>query len=382
MEKKKNVAILTLYHKNYNYGGQLQAFALWKVIEKLGYKCDQISFERDRKKILPRKIRALFKMPKKNIIGLLQLHLRRRKKKTSEQLRAIKNNYLRFDEFMNQISHTEIVNSATTYKLNSLYDCFIVGSDQVWNPEFVSMDYFFDFVNDDKPKLSYAASIRLSNFEKKEAQIISKLLNRFEYISVREETSVELLKNIGVERNVSVAIDPTMLLSVDEWEKIIREPKVEEKYIVLYLIRDKKSIIQLRRYARKYNYKIISISEPAYSVEADKDFIQIQDGVGPKEFLGLIKNSEFVFANSFHGTVFSIIFNKQFYVYGDLHTDYRKKTLLKEFGLLDRCIDYDVDLETLNFDNIDYTNINELLNEKRKYDMNVLANQLQRLCKD
>ena len=154
MEKKKNVAILTLYHKNYNYGGQLQAFALWKVIEKLGYKCDQISFERDRKKILPRKIRALFKMPKKNIIGLLQLHLRRRKKKTSEQLRAIKNNYLRFDEFMNQISHTEIVNSATTYKLNSLYDCFIVGSDQVWNPEFVSMDYFFDFVNDDKPKLS------------------------------------------------------------------------------------------------------------------------------------------------------------------------------------------------------------------------------------
>ncbi|NLG05082.1 MAG: hypothetical protein GX567_14810, partial [Clostridia bacterium] len=159
----KRIGILTFYFKNYNCGGVLQAYALQRVIDSFeGYKSEQICFVRDRKKLYIRKLQELLTDPSQ-ITYMLKV-------RTNEKLNAAqtKNNYSiensirKYDEFMDSIPHSMVVNSITSKELNEFYDAFIVGSDQVWNPVYVPMDFFFDFVDEKKPKLSYAASIRVN----------------------------------------------------------------------------------------------------------------------------------------------------------------------------------------------------------------------------
>ena len=122
----------------------------------------------------------------------------------------------------------------------------------------------------------------------------------------------------------------------------------------------------IRKYAQENGYKVMFIPEPGYYFEEDDIFVKIKDGVGPREFVQLISKAKLVVANSFHGTVFSIIFNRPFYVYGNMEKDDRKGTLLKQFGLQDRLVKNDYDF-CEHKDNIciDYSKVNDKLLEIR-----------------
>lgn len=298
------------------------------------------------------------------------------RKYKSEKDITIKDTYKKFDNFMIDIPHSKIVTSKTSTSLNNKYDAYITGSDQVWNPLFAPMDFFFDFLDDSKIRLSYAASIRINKFEKKEGKKIKELLDKFSYISVREERAVSTLRKIGVGRKIEVLPDPTFLLDMEEWNEVASTVEIDCKYIVAYLVRNKQSLVQIRKYAQEMKYKVILIEEPGYYFEEDDIFIKTKEGIGPREFIGLIKNAEFVVANSFHGAVFSIIYNKPFYVYGDSTIDDRKKTLLEKLDLEGRLVKNNFDFTKDRAIEIDFEIANKVINENRTYANNKLQSVL------
>lgn len=361
----KKIGILTFYYKNYNCGGLLQAYALQKVIDCMdGYQSEQICFVRDRKKLYVRKLQELVTDPSQ-ITYMLKVRANEKLKSSqSKNDQSIKNSFQKYDEFMEIIPHSMIVNSSTSRELNNIYDAFIVGSDQVWNPVYASMDFFFDFVYR-KPKLSYASSIRVNKFRKKEGERIKELLDDFSYISVREKKGIGLLKSIGVNANIDVMPDPTLLLDKLEWDKVKQIPEIKDKYIFVYLVVNNEALDNIRNYAVNNNLKIVWVNGPEFYFDSDDTFIKIDTGIGPREFIGLIENSEFNIIDSFHGAVFSIIYNRPFYVYGNLSSDDRKKTLLEMTELTDRCISYSFDYSHIDLD-IDYSRINQLLAENRE----------------
>lgn len=371
----KRVGILTLYYKNYNYGGQLQAYALQKCISTLGYDCKQISFQRNKKDVFFRKIRAIVRESpiekKKFIMDRMNLI------KNKFQHNSIDvNTFKKFDDWIDMIPHTAVFNSRNIELSNEMFDTFIVGSDQVWNTEFVPLNFFLNFVNNGKKKISYAASIRLNKYEKKEGKDIKSLLNTFDYISVRENHAKKILHDIGVKKSIQVDIDPTLLLSVDKWDEVAIEPVVNEQYIFTYLVRDPYALSQIKQFAIINELKIICVNMPGYIKEQEDIFLSIDSGIGPAEFVGLIKNAKYVFVESFHGTVFSILYNKQFIVYGELSNDDRKKTLLEKTGLVDQCIDHKTSYKDFRFNCIDY-DFNSILNNYRKESLNRLKTSLE-----
>ena len=364
----KKIGILTFYYKNYNCGGLLQAYALQKVIDNMeGYQSEQICFVRDRRKLYVRKLQELISDPSQ-VTYMIKVRANEKIKSTqSKNDQAIKNSFIKYDEFMDSIPHSMVVSSATSGELNEVYDAFVVGSDQVWNPVYVPMDFFFDFVQK-KPKLSYAASIRVNKFRQKEGKRIKELLDSFSYISVREKKGIELLKSIGVSSDIDVMPDPTLLLDKHEWDAIKRVPKIDGKYIFVYLVVNNEALENIRNYAIKNHMKVVWVNGPEYYFDVDDTFIKVNSGVGPREFIGLIENSEFNIIDSFHGVVFSIIYNRPFYVYGSLLGDDRKKTLLDLTNLTDRCIPYSYDFSHIDLD-VDYSMVNQILTETRKINL-------------
>ncbi|MCR5639677.1 MAG: polysaccharide pyruvyl transferase family protein [Lachnospiraceae bacterium] len=361
----KKIGILTFYYKNYNCGGLLQAYALQRVIDSMdGIYSEQICFVRDRKKLYLRKVQELVSDPSQ-ITYMIKVRANEKiKSSKSRNDQSIKKSIIKYDEFMESIPHSMVVNSSTSVELNEIYDAFVVGSDQVWNPVYVPMDFFFDFVHK-KPKLSYAASIRVNQFRKKEGQRIKELLDSFSYISVREKKGIDLLRSIGVDSNIDVMPDPTLLLEKEDWDKIKQVPEINCKYIFVYLVVNNEALEKIRNYALKNNLKVVWVNGPEYYFDSDDVFVKVNSGIGPREFIGLIENSEFNIVDSFHGAVFSIIYNRPFYVYGSLSGDDRKKTLLEMTNLTSRCIPYSFDFSKIDL-NIDYSMVNQILTDTRK----------------
>lgn len=372
----KKIGILTLYYKNYNYGGLLQAYALRQVVENLGYDCEQISFVRNKDGKLLRILRELFSSKEvfTNIVAVRLNVMYNRIVRGYDG--SDKSTHDLFDKFMSEIPHSAVVDKEGAKSLSTQYDAIIVGSDQVWNPVYTNDEYLLSFADASKTKkISYAASIRVNRVLKNEADSFKKYLSEFSKISVREEKAKTLLKSIGVKQDIDVVPDPTFLLSKEEWSKIITPVNLPYKYIFAYLVRDKKSIANLKKYAQSIGAKVVLVSDPGFYVEEDETLVKYDKGVGPKEFVSLINEAEFVVANSFHGTAFSIILNKQFAVYGDINVDDRKGTVLRAYGIEDRIIPFNYNFEK-PFAEINFTNVNEILSQKRNWAKAWLNNAL------
>lgn len=368
----KRIAILTLYYKNYNYGGQLQAYALQHTIASFGHECKQISFVRNRKDVFWRKIRAIIKSSSIEKKKFFKNITTRNKISQQSDNKATKQ---AFEEWMLSIPHTDPIERKDMPVLNDSFDCFVVGSDQVWNTEFVPMTFFFDFVSNDKKKLAYAASIRLKKYERIEGAKIRRLLERFNYLSVREKQAMDVLRSIGVKDNIDINIDPTMLLDREEWGAIAKTIEIGCKYIFTYLIRNEYALSQIKEFAIQHDCKIVCLGSYGNQFLNDDVFMRLSCGIGPAEFIGLLKNAEYVFVESFHGTAFSIIFNKNFLVYGELDKDDRKRTILETFGLLDRCITYETSCEKFNFPGFS-TDATRILEMKRAVSLAKLRENL------
>lgn len=352
---KKRIGIVT-YHRPINYGAILQAYALQKKIKELGVECDVIDYRN-------RTIESLHKKKKLMEAKSFRQFVR--------DACLFKNHNLKYDKFR-RFAEKNLTLSRPFFDFEELtriensYDKFVVGSDQVWNYEINKMDpvYFLCFVKEKSKKVSYATSFGIDyipeNFRDKYIQY----LKDFDEISVREKKGSEIIRDI-LSKESEVVLDPTLLLEKDKWYEISEDCIVNGgKYILVYAFGGSKYIKDLaKRISKKTGYKIIWISN-TYKKSFNIKYVK---SAGPNEFLGLFKKAEYIITNSFHGTAFSINFNKQFFTEllpKHKGTNSRIIDLLNLFNLRSRIID-SVSSADLN-QTIDYRNINYILNTERE----------------
>lgn len=363
-KRKMKIAILTL-PLHTNYGGILQAYALQTILGRMGH--DVYVIERKRKPLsLP-----IYKMPFsygkriiKNLIGH-RFPLFYEQKINRE--RPIIQQYT--DEFIHKYIHLKQYNNFSDI-LPSEYDAFVVGSDQVWRPKYFGANQmgnaYLQFTESwDVKRLAYAASFGTENWEytPKQTEECSRLAKLFNAISVREDSGIELCKKyLGVDaRHV---LDPTMLLDKQDYINLFETTHTPpSKGNLLYYILDeteeKKEILKSIVDKTKLN---------PFNVKSNSNDINspISERIQPplEQWLRGFYDADFIFTDSFHACVFSILFNKPFIVYGNKNRGMsRFVSLLTMFGLEDTLVTSSKSLSDVDFD---WQKVNLTLSQKRK----------------
>lgn len=265
------------------------------------------------------------------------------------------------------------------YNNPPIYDIYCVGSDQVWNPRCYTnlKPYFVSFAPKDKKRISYASSFGVSEIPESAKEEYRKLLLKLDFISVREEAGVEIVKKISGKNAIKV-VDPTLLLNRQDWQKIANYDKIPEgKYILLYVLKDSDYIKQTAlELSRKKNIKIVRICKGAFIQDNASDGIINITDAAPDDFLGLIEKAEIVLTNSFHGTVFSILFKRDFYTIlkRNVENNTRQISLLKSLNI-DR-IKYE-DTAFTEEPEIDYNKSEVIIDNLRKSSEEYLINAIE-----
>ena len=225
-----------------------------------------------------------------------------------------------FEKFIkNNIQLSSIFYTNKSYHECQQYDVYVCGSDQIWNPNFTFLlpFYWLEFAKG-KVKISYAPSMGNASLNVSDKKIIATYLKSFTGISVRESRSGELLSDLVHHYEIQTVVDPTMLISAQEWKKHLPKRSISKNYLFAYIIRgNKKQREYITRIAHKYNLQLVVYPYlEANIIETDEktwgDIRCFKDS--PFDFLEKIYNAEMIITDSFHCSVFSILFHKEFFV--------------------------------------------------------------------
>lgn len=347
------VGIITLFYKNINYGGNLQAYALCKYLEKNSVEVEQIQYQSTVHESTTIKIKEelsnginIFLRCFFEKIGGKLVSLSKKVKGSiykKKFIDAIKKRERAFCEFKElYISHSdEIYTCETIDKCIKEYDIFVTGSDQVWNFAWYDSAYFLDFVPSDKIKVSYAASFSMDELSDKQKGTVKDSLKDYQAISVREKSAVDLLNEV-IDKEAILVLDPTLLLEKNEWDKVCGSRVLEKEYIFCYFLGNNSNVERVvKEFAKQKGLSLVNIPFACgwfNLANVNLGDISIVDA-SPEKFLSLIKHAEYVFTDSFHAVVFSFIFKKQFFVFnrdknGTMST--RIKHLTDMFDLQER----------------------------------------------
>lgn len=353
-------------HAVANYGSILQAFATQKAIEKLGYETEIINYVRydEQGKNISDTMLRRNKKWNKNIITRCIYKLL--------QTPIYNGSYRKFAKFRESfLKESKILYSCDEdLKLLPEADVYCTGSDQVWgkvgNVEY-DKNYFLDFVPRYKKCISYSSSFGKSKLSSELIENLPKLLEKYSHITVREDSAVELLKKMNIDSKQ--VLDPTLLLNRTEWEEVIKNHIKIKDYVLIYqLHEDKKLEKYAKEFAKKVNKPLIRISISLfYKLKSGK----LAYLPTPNEFLEYFKNCEYVITDSFHATVFSIIFNKKFVNILPSGTGTRIISLLRLLGLEKRIANNYNDFSLIG-EEIDYKQVNKKLETERKNSINIL----------
>ena len=255
------------------------------------------------------------------------------------------------------------------------YSAFMVGSDQTWNTylPIVTNAFFLSFVPNNKAKLSYAPSLGGNKFSREKQEEMVKQWKNFDKLSCREDFGVELISKTTSKRVVKV-LDPTLLIAREKWEKISTKLEIEDKeYVLCYVLGKRKENFEIiERFAKEKNLPLYYIYNFDTKLKKKRNYLY---GVGPREFIGLIKNARYIFTDSFHGTIFSLLFNREFFTFtkkldGEGSDNNRLYELLKNFEIEDRYVKKYSDIS--NVKEINYDNINKKMNEQKEKSVSYL----------
>ena len=319
-----NLKIGTLtFHIAHNYGAMLQAYALPTAVRKMGYSCEVIDYRFPLIDSWSRVERLGDLIAKYGWIGG---GLRYVKRIATGYYRR-KDMHINFDYFERNIIPTSKKIYRAKSDLNLLpYDVIIFGSDQIWNSSItggISEEYIGAFECLPKTKkIAYAASCGTADFQPESKEFYDDCLKSFYAVSVRESEFAKTLIARGIKS--TCVVDPTLLLTAEDWKKLLPQKQTEQKrkYLLLYAFEEDEKLYGLaREYAQKNDLEIIAI---AYAKKDSMYGMTVLTDCGPLEFLSLFANAEHVITTSFHGTVFSIIFHKDFHCIP--HPQYRERT--------------------------------------------------------
>lgn len=358
----KGVAIVTLYANN-NFGNKLQNYAVQEVIRN--------SFGYDTYTIINYYEKYKFIMTVKDSLKKL-MHYKNYEPVDMEREK-------KFKEFDTNITKSprEVSYRYPKAKLNNMYDYFVVGSDQVWNQTTgrISQLFLLSFVNDSSKKISFSASLGTDKLLDESKNQVKEYISDFGNISVREATAKKIIEELTERNDVEVLLDPTMSLTTDDWDKVCKKPiqmsassYENKKYILLYFLGkytgERKNAIE--KFASENDCKIINI------LDKNDEFYKC----GPSEFIWLEKNAFMVCTDSFHSSVFAILYKRPFLVFnrddgqkGVNEMNSRIDTLLSKFKLEGNYYNGKISKDILT-KNYDYTDT--ILEEERKKTINFL----------
>lgn len=362
------------FHGAQNFGSVLQTYALQEFVTSLynevGQDCDYkvINYRTDFQKSFYSIYKSV-KNPKNVIKNAVAF-------KHSPALK-IKNQ--KFEDFLaNYINLTDEVSKANELeKFGSVFDYYISGSDQIWNVRASDFEsaYYLDFVENGK-KISYAASfgplkIDWNLYDKDK---FSSLLSEYSAISVREKGSQERVREL-TDCDCDINVDPTFLLTKEQWKSIQSDADYNDgRYILLYCLEPSREQLNM---AKAISEKLsLPILVTRYNNKNDmiNGFVKKYD-CGPLDFLSYIDNAALVLSSSFHGTAFSMIYNKPFYVFNGMK-DSRISSILKIAGIEDRSIEKNEDVDRVNLESIDFSVVNKIIDLERQRSKEYLFNSL------
>lgn len=313
----KKAGIVTFYYQNHNFGGLLQAFALPKLLnERFDVTAEQIPYAlalpTSREQAVPPRCRTpgelIYQAGIVFFAALTRKSIDTRKKA--------------FDRFMDEIPHCgEVYDDRSISRCGESYPVLVCGGDQIWNvsngTENLSV-FTLQFAPKQAKKFAYAPSMAVLEMDSEGRECLRRGLAGLEHISVREKSSVEVLKTI-TEKPIEVVVDPVLLLRAEEWAREARHPRRRKKYLLCYLLSDsvsqRKAVTKL---AKTLGLQIVTFPHILGDAvrKCDLFFGDVHDYTsGPREFLGLIQNAECVVTDSFHACVFSMIFQTPFAVF-------------------------------------------------------------------
>lgn len=356
---KKKIGLLT-FHRPINYGAVLQAVALAKSMELCGADCEIIdyinpAFEKSYPILHKENCNSL-----KGLIWEILMVPNRIKQKRG------------FDSFLKKnVNLTRSYSKVDMQAIESAYDAFVVGSDQVWNLKCSGNDntYFLDFVKE-TPKFSYAASFGDSVVEEENKDMFREFFASFSRISVREESGLSILEELATCEHEQT-LDPTLLLNKEKWCEIVKNTKrlIPEKYILIYFMVQSPDTVRevftmANRIKEQYDYQIVVIGG---SVRKNKNGVTYYNATSPEEFVALFRDASYVLTSSFHGTAFSVNFKKNFYSYvkPDLLVQGRIESLLVKLGLEDRIFSKATEINKISSINYEHAEV-KLEAEKEK----------------
>lgn len=367
MEK---IGVITV-HKNVNYGANLQAFASCKYLNKLGYDCALIDYT------LPshEKSTHLFSWLKQSWDGEPNKSFSRKIKLAAALAFSMPWKQRRLKAFADfrkkYIKMTSYCKDAQDI-VNLNLDTVICGSDQIWNPTIMDgiVPAYFSGIDGVKKKISYAASIGKDKLETADEQELKKLVLDLDYCSVREEQTAEYVTSL-TGREVEAVCDPVFLLEKADYEAVAKKRLFKKEYILLYSVVHNDKLTQIaKEYADRKGIELIEICS---AIDKGAKHKQIVD-FGPSEFLSAFQHATTVFTNSFHGTAFSLIFEKDFYIVDNKAGGSRIVNLLKKTGLTSRLVSESLQED---FATIDYVESNRLLQEYVRHSKAFLDRALQ-----
>lgn len=375
---KKDLVIKTITcHNVYNYGATLQAYALQTFLQSLGNEVEIIDYA-------PRyhswscwnipENSTVYKIASKNMFihFLYACHRWIKHKRETNLIREKK--FDEFDKKYLRLTTKHYINYEQLKQDPPKADIYIAGSDQIWNPvggTGLDPAFYLNFGETGIHRISYAASFGVSILNEHQKDIIKNYLSSMDNISVRESTGLNILKSLNINSGVQV-LDPVFLLDKATWLQFIGGTKkvVEGNYVLIYdFFQDDPNIQKLAFELKKVTgFNIVSVNNSGKLPYAD---VNISDA-SPLEFLSLINNANVVISNSFHATAFSIILNKEFYVYPVIRhkNQSRMIDLLNQFHLSDRYNTSKIQ------SNINWEKINDLYMVKRQIGRDFLLNAI------
>ena len=363
---------LVTTHFAINYGAVLQAYALRRSIEKLGNDCEILNYS-PLYSVSGREVVYRFNTLRNILFSTLLICNYPFRKKTRDKVS-------KFDNFLNKyckLTKQTYSSYLDMRKKMPEYDILICGSDQIWNLNLVNDPAFFLRFEDKYPDSKYIA-YGPSIAEKLLPDQYNELkgaISHFSAISIREKDGAEIVSKL-TNKPIKNVLDPVLLLDQSEWSEIAEPLKIEKPYLLCYSIADDVNFNKaLRILKKKLNLKLVCINlTPFNKFKAD---ILLTD-ISPENFVWLFKNAEFVCTSSFHGTAFSVLFEKQFFTIPGKKRASRHESLLEQLALKNRLlfdlslIDNENEIEKIDFDYSSFK-LRELKQESINYLISSLA---------
>lgn len=367
----KQAALITC-HNIKNYGSVFQTYATTVVFKDFGYDVTVIDYQRpgtDREGFRKRTLRESH-MAKKPVIKFVFPYV-------------LKASFYKMEGVFSDFLRKYVATTAKTYLTEEELvqncpgaDLYISGSDQIWNSDIngrIERPYYLSFLPDDKKRISFASSFGKTQLHDDEKAETCGLLSKYQWLSTRERSGTEIIRGLGLDADT--VLDPTLWLSKEQWERLAEPVRAPKRYVLVYQLHNNKAMDQyIKQMEKTYHLPCLRVDLfYHYMVKSGRHIVCPTPG----QLIALIKNAEYVISDSFHMTVFSILFNNKFIsIYSENSFNDRIASILKLLDLEARHLESYEDFDIWNKE-IDYDKVNRCLEEQKQKMRTLLGRKLQ-----